>query len=90
MSTTSDFFNKINLNKLLQIAGNRLGEWKSGNEWVLEDESVGGGRKMRVWGEIKYKGVGSFTNIISLLSKRQFPAVIGDRLVFKFGGSLLK
>ena len=35
-------------------------EWKSGNEWVLEDESVGGGRKMRVCGEIKYKGIWFF------------------------------
>ena len=24
---------------------NRLGEWKSGNEKVLEDENVGGGRE---------------------------------------------
>ena len=31
-------------------------ERKSGNEKVLEDGSVGGGRIMRVWREIKYKG----------------------------------
>ena len=35
--------------------GNRLGEWKSGIERVLEDESVRRGRKMRVCGEIKSK-----------------------------------